>query len=655
MTVGFCENLISYSRLRTREVRVGDVGIGADNPIRIQSMTTTDTMATEATVEQSLRMVEAGSELVRITAPNLKAAENLESIQKELRRRGCQVPLIADIHFTPHAAEVAARIVAKVRVNPGNYADRKLFKTTAYTDKTYAEEIERIHERFSPLVKICKENGTAMRIGCNHGSLSDRILSHYGDTPLGMVEAAWEFVRICEDHGYKDIVLSMKASNPTVMVHAYRLLMKRMRESENVYPVHLGVTEAGEGEDGRIKSAVGIGALLADGIGDTVRVSLTEDPEFEPPVARAIVEYFASFPPVKEKKEDVAYRPHFKACEIYRRQTRSVSDFGGENVPRVVIDYSLEGVTEADMEKIGFQKLGDVDKWKRKDVSPDTLYLGKQPLPEFLPPELKILVDSDVWAEKDRNGNVYPFFPSLDAYLAIENPSNHLNVVKLTREDLDTESIHSVHGKPVVLLFSAKGPHPTLGYREAALKGMTLGMDNPIIWLHEETVAPTKEVSARSSYQIRSSCRLGSLLIDGLTNGIWCANKQGYEIETLFGLYQSTRLRISKTEYISCPSCGRTLFDLQEVTANIRRRTEHLKGVKIGIMGCIVNGPGEMADADFGYVGTGPGRISLYKGQQVVSRNIDEAVAVDELIKLIKEHNMWVDPEETGIAAPSIH
>lgn len=647
----FSDNLFSYNKLRTKAVEIGDLTLGGDNPILVQSMTTTDTMDTNGTVEQILRLADVGCDIVRITAPNITAAENLRNIKKGLKKNGCQVPLIADIHFTPRAAEIAAKIVEKVRINPGNYADRKQFKTIEYTDLSYEQELERIRDRFTPLVKICKEHGTAMRIGSNHGSLSDRVLSRYGDTPLGMVESALEFLRICQDWDYHQIILSMKASNPTVMVHAYRLLVMRMKEMGHVYPLHLGVTEAGEGEDGRIKSALGIGTLLSDGIGDTIRVSLTEDPEFEIPVARGIVDYLSnhkqgsstsinSMGSLNEKSKE--YNQFFPSYEIKKRKTKNVSDFGGENLPRVILDYSDTGIYENNFNEMGFEKIVGIDKWRRNDISVDALYLGDKDVPAFLPPELKVIVDSKNWQKG--SANTYPFFPSLNAFRSQSSKSSHLNALQIYPKDIDTSLKQAIVDYPVLLIIKPNAEDtPFFSYRKAALACEYYDIENPLVWRHSGENGSLERVSSEVSYQIGISCNLGSVLIDGFTQGVWL-DKSDYALNAAFGLYQALRLRISRTEYISCPSCGRTLFDLQEVTTKIRGKTEHLKGVKIGIMGCVVNGPGEMADADFGYVGTSPGKISLYKGQEVMERNVDENVAVDRLIALIKKYDMWVEP-----------
>ena len=641
--VRYTDNLLSYQRLKTREVSIGKVSLGGNHPIRIQSMTTTDTMDTMGTVEQTVRLAKAGCEYVRITAPHKNAAENLQNIKDALSKRGCHVPLIADIHFTPKAAEIAAQIVEKVRVNPGNYADRKHFQTHAYTSATYAEEIERIRDRFSPLVKLCKKHATAMRIGCNHGSLSDRILSHYGDTPLGMVEAALEFVRICQELDYHDLVLSMKASNPIVMVQAYRLLVERMKADGHVYPLHLGVTEAGEGEDGRIKSAMGIGTLLGDGIGDTVRVSLTEDPEFEAPVAREIIRMVSH---IKEEtpRDDAHLWPHVHPYEIRKRQTRTVDDIGGENVPRVIMDYSKTELL-ADLVEVGFEKIMPEDKWRRKDVSSDYIYLGKKSWPADFPQALKGIVDYACWQGDGEGGpSRYPYFASLNEWKNRKTQSKKANFICLELEEINASLKESFDNEPVVLILYEASENASFRWREAVLSLEQRKIDYPLILGFDTDDTPNADVEKKAAYQIRSSCKLGSLLIDGKVSGLWLKNPHREKLKAIFGLYQSVRLRISKTEYISCPSCGRTLFDLQEVSAKIRKKTEHLKGVKIGIMGCIVNGPGEMADADFGYVGTGPGKISLYKGQKVVVRNIDEAIAVDRLVELLKEHKAWVEP-----------
>ena len=643
MKYKYCESLTEYRRFRTREVAVGNVPLGGNNPIRIQSMTTTDTMNTIATVEQTIRMVNAGCEYVRITAPSINEAKNLENIKSELKKRGYNVPLIADIHFTPNAAEVAARIIEKVRVNPGNYVDKKKFQQLEYTDSEYAEEIERIRERFSPLVKICREYGTAMRIGTNHGSLSDRIMSRFGDSPLGMVESALEFVRICEDLNYYNIVLSMKASNPQVMVQAYRLLINKMIEAGMNYPLHLGVTEAGDGEDGRIKSAAGIGALLEDGIGDTVRVSLTEEPEYEAPVAISLVNRY-------KNKKDIEEIPAITGAvknpfDYERRETFEIASIGGTTVPKVVADFSEANITSpADFSGIGYTYNPESDKWKMSDMSADILYAGKNVLSFAPPPGLKIIYDFTTWKNlKDKTAG-FPLF-TLNQFAGSDENSFILNFVKVKIEDLVNTDFEKVKENETVILIHETGRDNGMPeQRRFFFELLNLGIKNPVIIKRNYTETDNELL------RLYSSTDLGALLIDGFGDGVWVnSKKEGSNSEfvnrTLFGILQAVRARISKTEYIACPSCGRTLFDLVEVTNKIRKRTEHLKGVKIAIMGCIVNGPGEMADADFGYVGSGPGKITLYKGKTVVKRNLSSDLAVEELILLIQNSGMWIDKD----------
>ena len=622
----YCNNLSNYSRFQTKEVAVGDVRVGGDQPLRIQSMTTTDTMDTMGTVEQSIRMIDAGCEIVRITAPSKKEAENLKNIKYELHRRGYKTPLVADIHFTPNAAEIAARIVEKVRVNPGNYADKKKFEILEYTDAQYNAELERIRERFLPLVKICKEEGTAMRIGTNHGSLSDRIMNRYGDTPLGMVESAMEFTRICIDENYHEIIFSMKASNPQVMIQAYRLLVATMMKEGMDYPLHLGVTEAGEGEDGRIKSAVGIGALLEDGLGDTIRVSLTEEPEAEIPVAKALVDRYSSDRSTQLPEiEDPPFHPY----EYEKRQSVNVNNVGGKEVPRVIIDLSdLEIITPAYLKHCGHYYNEELDKWTTADAAADFIYIGNKSIDFDLPGMVSVIQDSASWSIAPQT---YPLFKGTNK----ANTSTDLNFVLCSLGDLDETFINALPANSVLVL-EAKTDHAMAEMRAAFFN---LGTDLPVIMKRDFSELD------REHCRLYASTDFGGLLIDGFGDGIWLNSNQDKNFinQTAFGILQATRTRISKTEYISCPSCGRTLFDLQETTAMIRNRTDHLKGLKIGIMGCIVNGPGEMADADYGYVGSGKGVISLYKGKEVVRKNIPAENAVSELIDLIKEHDDWVD------------
>lgn len=619
-------------------MKVGAKIIGGENPILIQSMTTTDTMDTEGSVAQSIRMIDAGCELVRLTAPSKRDAENLREIKAELVKAGYNTPLVADIHFTPNAAEIAAMIVEKVRVNPGNYVDKKKFEHIIYTDESYQEELKRIEEKFTPLVLLCKKNGVAMRIGTNHGSLSDRILSRYGDTPEGMVESAMEFVRICEKNDYHDVVFSMKASNTLVMVEAYRLLVATMMENGMNYPVHLGVTEAGEGEDGRIKSAVGIGALLEDGIGDTIRVSLTEAPEAEIPVAQKLFKKFSDPSRVEfniGELEELAYDPfHFE-----KRDSHQVLNIGHKSVPVVVGDLSgLEEIKPAHLFAYGYNYSVPLDKWNITDSAIDYLYIGKNRLDFELPGMPKVIVDLDAYLQNSLNNNDQ-FIPLIDdKRFLVELAKDQVFFIIHLAEDPDTDYLADYPNAIVVL--DSKYHNKTHLYRYSYLNFAKNNINNPIILKNK---FDTEDIE---KFQLWSSSDLGSLFIDGFGDGIWLKGKIPAQLinNTAFGILQATRSRISKTEYISCPSCGRTLFDLQTTTAKIRERTSHLKGIKIGIMGCIVNGPGEMADADYGYVGTGPGKIHLYKEKTVVQKNVPESEAVDALIELIKSHGDWTEP-----------
>lgn len=657
----YCESLTGYKRLRTREVRIGNLLLGNGHPIRVQTMTTTDTMDTQATVEQTIRCIEAGAELVRITAPSKKEAENLQAIRDELRKRGYNTPLIADIHFTPNAAEIAARIVEKVRVNPGNYVDKKKFEQIEYTDAEYAEEIERIRERFTPLVRICKEHGTAMRIGTNHGSLSDRIMSRYGDTANGMVESAMEFLRIARNEDFHNIVLSMKSSNPQVMVQAYRLLVKTMfDEFGECYPLHLGVTEAGDGEDGRIKSAIGIGTLLEDGIGDTIRVSLTEDPELEIPVCRDLVKRYTA--PASANVPTYPALP-YSPFEYKRRETFAVDIIGAKQVPVVIADLSkIEKITPAHLQSVGYSYDADTDKWTIGDAAADFIFTGHQLLNFALPGTLKVITYPGAWEEADP-ATYFPLFAA-SGYVEAADRHSKMNFVMVdcyndeTPVNDYTHLDHLANDTSVVLCLISTNQNAMQSVRRMLVELMVRGIKNPVIFMTDSKGRTPDE------HLIHFATETGALFLDGFGDGICLgfsvnASMENVQVKgrtylpvkdiyqftnnTAFSILQATRTRISKTEYISCPSCGRTLFDLQETTARIRAVTNHLKGVKIAIMGCIVNGPGEMADADFGYVGSGPGKITLYKNKEIVKRNVDSEVAVDELINLLKENGAWVD------------
>ena len=661
----YSPSLTSYQRLKTREVKIGSLIIGGGHPIRIQTMTTTDTMDTMATVEQSIRCIEAGAELVRITAPSKNESENLLPIKNELRRRGYDTPLIADIHFTPNAAEIAATIIEKVRVNPGNYVDKKKFEQIEYTDEEYLEEIERIRERFTPLVLICKEHGTAMRIGTNHGSLSDRIMSRYGDTAIGMVESAMEFLRIARSHDYHQIVLSMKSSNPQVMVQAYRLLAQKMNEEfGECYPLHLGVTEAGDGEDGRIKSAIGIGTLLADGIGDTIRVSLTEDPEFELPVCKDIISTLAMTSLNNSENEEKAAVPSIATLPYspfeYKRQTSfAIKNIGASQVPVVIADVSkIEKLTPDNLKHVGYSYNEQDDKWTIGDMAADYVFVNT--VPDFaLPGTLGVICYPAIWQQHTSNQSCYPIFEA--AQYLNEQPENRSQVLNFVMLDcysnvypphfLDVLFFKLKEDKTAVLCLNSLNPNSMQSIRRMCMELIIRKVSNPVIIISDSNHNTLNQAL------VHYSVDAGGLLLDGFLNGVCLGYQFGQinedvnvmlkEIKTLnsisFGILQATRTRISKTEYISCPSCGRTLFDLQETTAKIRAVTNHLKGVKIAIMGCIVNGPGEMADADFGYVGSGIGKITLYKNKEVVKRNIDCEVAVDELVNLLKEHGAWVE------------
>ena len=649
----YAASLVAYQRRTTIPVEVGHVFLGSDFPIRIQSMTTVDTMDTQGSIDQSIRMIDAGCEIVRITAPSVKEAQNLENIRKGLRIRGYQTPLVADIHFTPNAAELAARIVEKVRINPGNYADKKRFEVIDYTDASYQSELERIRDKFLPLVKICKEYGTAMRIGTNHGSLSDRILSRYGDTPLGMVESALEFLRICEDENYYNIVLSMKSSNTQVMVEAYRLLSKKLEEGEfKAYPLHLGVTEAGEGEDGRIKSAVGIGTLLEDGLGDTIRVSLTEDPELEIPVAQEMVRRLQnrsskSSPIIAFKGKTDQFDSPIHPFYYERRHSNEVLNFGGKQVPRVIADFSsVSDLSMDDLKSIGHFYLPEPDKWAMNDLGADYIFTGEQNIPFMLPNGLRQIQSSSVWLTHQIN-TIYPQF-TWDEWCESTSKHPNINFIKINAASLigDVNLLDNLKiEKQVVIILHSSNEHKMPEIRRAFFDLIHHSILSPVI-----IQLDYKDVSDEQ-LQIYSPTDAGALLVDGLGDGIMIStsglkNSFALRNSTSFGTLQACRVRISKTEYISCPSCGRTLFDLQETTAKIRQVTDHLKGIKIGIMGCIVNGPGEMADADYGYVGTGKDKIALYKGQNVIKKSVPAHLAVDELIQLIKDHGDWKDAPE---------
>jgi len=634
----YCCNLLIRKRFPTKEVSIGNLKLGGDNPIRLQSMTTADTMDTEKSVAEAIRMIDAGCELVRLTAPSKKEAENLGVIRKLLNEKGYTTPLVADIHFTPNAAEIAAKLIEKVRINPGNYADKKKFEEIEYTDSTYQEELERIETKFTPLVLLCKKEGTAMRIGTNHGSLSDRILSRFGDTPEGMVESAMEFIRICQKYDYHELVISIKSSNTLVMVQAYRLLVAKMIEAGMNYPLHLGVTEAGDGEDGRIKSAVGIGALLEDGLGDTIRVSLTEDPEFEIPVARKLAEKFMSTSNIFEIETNEQIKLPYSPFNYERRISKEIDIIGGKHTPIVVADLSTKNeIKPANFFGFGYNYSVQLDKWSLQEQAADFVYIGENEINFEIPGTLRIVVDYQKWnTSYSTKKGYYPLLQKNELNLVTD-----LNSIFLIEVDAEENNLDWILNYPnCLLVLKTEYSNKTQLFRNFRINLANINVLNPIILKYISTEQDEE------TFQLNVSSNAGSMLIDGFGDGIWIKAKQSLQLinSTSFGILQATRTRISKTEYISCPSCGRTLFDLQETTGKIREKTAHLKGLKIGIMGCIVNGPGEMADADYGYVGTGPGKITLYKEKNVVRKNVNEEDAVQALIDLIKENGDWVSP-----------
>ena len=595
-------------RRKTLSVKIGKVFIGSDHSIKTQSMTTASTMDTDQSVDEAIRIIEAGGKLVRFTAPNINEAKNLINIKNALVAKGYDDPLVADIHFTPNAALEASKIVEKVRINPGNYVDKKKFEVKEYDDESYQDELLKIEKKFIPLINSCKENGVAMRIGTNHGSLSDRVMNRFGDTPLGMVESAMEFLRICKQNDYDQIVLSMKSSNPIVMIHAYRLLVKSMENENMHYPLHLGVTEAGDGLDGRIKSALGIGTLLTEGIGDTIRVSLTEDPEFEIPAAEKILEKIDSI-----SKKIRLKNTNKRAFSFFKRETESIKNIGEKNPPIVISNNSndFEG------------------------NFPDYLFIDDL---DNLDDSKKYIIEGKDW-NKNLSKNIFPYFNSLKDFRKSEAVSNTLNFIEIELSKI-TNTIMQTFSNNVVIVLNVDNAnrHDLLSafnfFEEKRIK-------IPVILKGSYQSSDFEKVA------IDASIDIGSILLEGMGNGIWIQTKDfDSKINELsFLILQNTRTRIFKTDYISCPSCGRTKFDLQETTALVKEHTNHLKGLKISVMGCIVNGPGEMADADYGYVGSGDGVISLYKGKELVKRNISSEQAVDELIQLIKENDDWVDPK----------
>ena len=611
-------HLFQYTRLKTREVKVGKLNIGGENPIRIQSMTSTNTLDTHNTIMQSLKIIKAGGELVRITAQGVKEAENLKNIKEGIKSEGFETPLAADIHFNPKAAFVAAALVEKVRINPGNFVNKRAdLAQVDFTEEEYQSEIKRIEEKLIPLIDICKDNKTALRVGVNHGSLSDRIMNRYGDTPEGMVESAMEFLRICVQEKFMNVVVSLKSSNTRVMVHANRLMIVKMCQENMNFPLHLGVTEAGEGEDGRIKSAVGIGTLLADGIGDTIRVSLTEPPEEEIPVAKKLVRYFTE----RKNHEDILkFQPIPANFFGYKKRvSKKVQNIGGDSVPIVISNEK-----------------------SKNDLIPEFIYLGKDIVVNTPYGKSNYIINEEIWEQQIfHRDHFFPLFSSYSNYYLSEKKSERLNFLRIKSSEMDEVLQKLKNQNDLVLILETNNQNGFADQRSAFFKLINTNCKIPVI------IKRNYNEDILEDLQLKSACDIGGLFLDGLGDGIWINNQGNIDeqdiINTSFGILQASRVRVSKTEYISCPGCGRTLFDLQKTTQQIRNRTSHLKNLKIGIMGCIVNGPGEMADADYGYVGAGPGKITLYKNKEIVKKNISEENAVEELIQLIKDSGDWTD------------
>lgn len=641
----FCKDLFNYSRRLSSETIIGTTPLGAQHPIRVQSMTNTDTNNVEASVEQSIRMIESGAEYVRLTTQGIKEAENLKFIKANLLEQGYQIPLVADIHFNPAAATIAAKYVDKIRVNPGNFVDKRAdLNSVEYSEEKYQEGLKKIRSKFIPLLDICKENKTAIRIGTNHGSLSDRIMSRYGDTPRGMVEATLEFLRICKEEAFNDVVISIKSSNTVMMVKTVRLLVSEMNKEGLYFPLHLGVTEAGEGEDGRIKSAVGTGALLNDGLGDTIRISLTEDPEVESPVGQKMVDYI-------QTKEGPAHieSPEYSAinlCDFYKRSTKEVAGIGSRKQAVVISDLSLERHFSSDFPELAGYKInaGSLD-WEKGDLAADFVYLnGSDPVMTDFPKELGLIVDQECWEEAFQySEQAHPLFTAevfmhdnLEAFIS------GIHFVSCEYADLSTELISKLKDNPkAVLICKSKHQNAFAEQRAFVFKLIQFNCKTPVIFHRNFTENELEDL------QLKSACDLGALFIDGLGNGISLNNTGSITQQDVnaaaFGILQAARVRTSKTEFISCPGCGRTLFNLQKVVSEVKQKFAHLSHLKIGIMGCIVNGPGEMGDVDYGYVGAGAGRVSLYKSQELVKKNILSENAIAELTQIIKENGDWKD------------
>ena len=641
----FCKDLFNYSRRLSSETKIGKTPLGAQYPIRVQSMTNTDTNDVQASVEQAIRMIESGAEYVRLTTQGTREAENLKYIKAGLLERGYETPLVADIHFNPEAATIAAQYVDKIRVNPGNFVDKKAdLKGAEYSEEMYQEGLNKIHAKFIPLIRICKENKTAIRIGTNHGSLSDRIMSRYGDTPRGMVEATLEFLRICKDERFSDVAISIKSSNTVMMVKTVRLLVSEMNKEELYFPLHLGVTEAGEGEDGRIKSAVGTGALLNDGLGDTIRISLTEDPEIESPVGQKMVDYI-----LEKENHDPIQSPVYSGinlCDFYKRSTQEVANIGGRKQAIVLSDFSLERHFSSDFpEQVGYKVNPESLEWEKGDLAADYIYTnGFDPSIIDFPKELGLIVDSVYWEDAFQySDKVLPLFtPEVFMHDNLRSFATDIHFIACEYSDLTGEFINRLKVNPkAVVICQSKHQNAFAEQRAFVFKLIQFNCKTPVVFHRLFNENDLEDL------QLKSACDLGSLFIDGLGNGICLNNAGSISKEDVnaaaFGILQAARVRTSKTEFISCPGCGRTLFKLQDVVSEVKKKFAHLSHLKIGVMGCIVNGPGEMGDVDYGYVGAGAGRVSLYKSQDLVKKNILSEDAIDELIKIIKENGDWVD------------
>lgn len=632
-------NISGYKRKPTLAVRIGDLGLGGENPIRLQTMTTTNTNSINESVEQCLRAIDAGAELIRLTTQGVKEVESLAQIKKIIREKGVNTPIVADIHFNPAAAIEAAKYADKIRINPGNYSDKSRTSNFSFTNSDYEAELERAEKKFLELLQVCKQNQVTIRIGVNHGSLSQRIMNRYGDTPLGMAISAMEFVRICNRNNHHKVVVSMKSSNTRVMVQATRYVVKMMVDEGFNYPMHLGVTEAGEGEDGRIKSAVGIGTLLVDGIGDTIRVSLTEEPENEIPVARELVNIFGNWPSHHIKYQG---KININPFEYKRRETHSIHKIGGNNVPVVVANLSnLKVIDGNTLKEWGWQYNAADGKWEGAENSADFIYIGSNSLKgiESLNGLPTLGNGSNcLYKVLDQQGFVSEDFKSFGEGF----------FVKVNPDEASLDFFEKLKSTPsAIIILNASNPYQFYSLRNFIFRLVEMGINNPcIISIHFPNINT-------NNFQIASSAIAGPFFIDGLSDGLMISAPQ--EItqsivrSTAFGILQASRVRISKTEFISCPGCGRTLFNLNQTLLKVKERTAHLKGLKIGVMGCIVNGPGEMADADYGYVGSGPGKVTLYKQKEVVKKNIPESKAVEELIALIKANGDWVDNANKSI------